>query len=149
MKGKKVKDVYVQAITMIDPATGWIELCSVPEARVDLVANQEELAWLTRYPLPNKITVDGGKEILAKFKIMMANDYGIPCNSISIRNLQANTIVERVHQAIVNITHSFIIQQMDLDNEDPWRGILLSIMFAIRSMVHTTTQHTPCQLAIN
>ena len=24
MKGKKDKDVYVQAITMIDPGTGWI-----------------------------------------------------------------------------------------------------------------------------
>ena len=57
MKGKKDKSIYLQAITMIDPATGWIEICSVPEARADLVANQVELAWLTRYPLPNKITV--------------------------------------------------------------------------------------------
>ena len=36
MKGKK--DVYLQAITMIDPATGWIEIRSVPEARADLSA---------------------------------------------------------------------------------------------------------------
>ena len=35
MKGKKEK----QAIAMIDPATGWIEVCCVPEAREDLVAN--------------------------------------------------------------------------------------------------------------
>ena len=42
MKGKKDKDVYLQAITMIDPATGWIEIRSVPEARADLVANQVE-----------------------------------------------------------------------------------------------------------
>ena len=26
MKGKNDKDVYLQAITMIDPATGWIEI---------------------------------------------------------------------------------------------------------------------------
>ena len=56
MKGKKDKDVYLQAITMIDPVTGWIELHSVPEARANLVANQVELALLTRYPLPNKST---------------------------------------------------------------------------------------------
>ena len=74
MKGKKDKDVYLQAITMIDPATGWIEIRSVPEARADLVANQVELAWLTRYPLPNTITGNRGKEILAEFKIMMEND---------------------------------------------------------------------------
>ena len=58
MKCKKDKDVYLQAITMIDSATSWIETCSVPETRADLVADQVELAWLTRYPLHNKITVD-------------------------------------------------------------------------------------------
>ena len=39
MKGKKDKDFYLQAITMIDPAFGWIEIRSAPEARADLVAN--------------------------------------------------------------------------------------------------------------
>ena len=32
MTDNKDKDVYLQPITMIDPATGWIEICSVPEA---------------------------------------------------------------------------------------------------------------------
>ena len=31
MKDKKDKHVYLQAITMIDPAIGWIEIRSVPE----------------------------------------------------------------------------------------------------------------------
>ena len=44
MKGKKEKDVYLQAITMIDPATSWIEIRTVPEARAALVAHQVELA---------------------------------------------------------------------------------------------------------
>ena len=59
---------------MINPATGWIEKHFVPEARANLVANQVELAWLIRDPLPNEITVDRGKELLAEFKTMMAND---------------------------------------------------------------------------
>ena len=53
--------------------------------------------------------------------------------------------MERVHQTIGNIIRTFKIQQMDLDNENPWEGILSSTMFAIRSTVHTTTQHTPLQ----
>ena len=53
-KDKKDKDVYLQAITMIEPAIARIEIRSVPEVRVDLVANQVELAWLSRYHLPNK-----------------------------------------------------------------------------------------------
>ena len=72
-KGKKDKDVYLQSITMIDPATSEIKICGVSEARVDLVANQLELAWLTKYPLPNKIVVDRGKTFLAK--TMVTNDY--------------------------------------------------------------------------
>ena len=58
MRNKKDKDVYLQAASMIEQATSWIEIHSVPEARVDLVDNQVELAWLTRYSLPFKITVD-------------------------------------------------------------------------------------------
>ena len=100
-------------MNMIDPATGWIEIHSVPEARADLVANRVVRACLTRYPLPNKITVGRGKELLVEFKIMMANDYGIPCSPISIRKSQANAIVERVHQAFGNIIRTFKIQGMD------------------------------------
>ena len=99
---------------MIDPATAWIGIHSVPEARADLVANEVELAWLTRYPLLYKTsTVERGKELLAKLKIMMANDYRIPSYSIIVRNPQANTIVERVYQTIGNIIHSLKIQEMD------------------------------------
>ena len=89
MKRQKRKDVYLQAVTMIDPATGWIEIRSVPEARADLVANEVELAWLTRYPLPDKIIVHRGKDFLAEFKTMMANDNGIQYNFISSRKPQA------------------------------------------------------------
>ena len=35
MNDKKDKDVYLQAITMMDPTTGWIEIRSMPEARAD------------------------------------------------------------------------------------------------------------------
>ena len=69
---------------------------------------------------------------------MMANDYRIPCSPTSTRNPQANKIVERVHQTIGNIICTFKIQEMDLDNENPWEEIPSSAMFAIWTMVHTT-----------
>ena len=56
--GIKDQDVYSQAITMIYPATGWMEICFMPKVRAHLVSNQVELAWLTRYCLRNKITID-------------------------------------------------------------------------------------------
>ena len=35
---------------------------------------------------------------------------------------------------------------MELDNVNPWEGILSLIMFAIQSSAHTTTQHTLSQM---
>ena len=62
---------------------------------------------------------------------MIANDYGIPCNSISVRDPQANAIVERAHQTIGNIIYTLKIQKMDLNNAIPWEGILSPIVLAI------------------
>ena len=62
------------------------------------------------------------------------------------RNPQANAILERMHQTIGNILRTFKVQNMVLDDENPWDGILASTMFALRAMVHTTTQYTPAQL---
>ena len=64
MTTKSGMSVHLQEVTMIDPATGWIETRAVPSARTGLVAHQVELAWLTPYPLPNKVIVDRGNEFL-------------------------------------------------------------------------------------
>ena len=58
MTTKNGKTVYLQAVIMIDPATGWIELYTVPSARAYLVSNIVEIVWLTRYSLPSNIIVD-------------------------------------------------------------------------------------------
>ena len=75
MTTKNGKTVYLHAATMIDPATGRIEICTVPSICADLVSNIVELSWLTRYPLPSK--VDCGNNILMEFKTMIQANYGI------------------------------------------------------------------------
>ena len=127
---------------MIDPATGWIEICTVPSTRTDLTANQLELSWLTRYPLPIKVIVDRGNKFLAKFRDMIINDYGITVKAITSRNPRANAILERVHQITGYIIHTFKAQNMVLDDKNPWDSILASTMFFLRATVHTTSQCT-------
>ena len=63
MKGKKNQDEYLHVITMLDPAMDQIEIHSVPRTKADLVANQVEQAWLTRYLLPDKIIIDRDKKV--------------------------------------------------------------------------------------
>ena len=65
---------------------------------------------------------------------------------ITSRNPKANAILERVHQTIGNILRTFKVQNMVMDDENPWDGILASTMVALRATVHTTTQYTPAQL---
>ena len=92
MTTKNKKSVYLQAITIIDPAMGWIEMCTIPLARADLVSNQVELAWLTRFPLPSKVIVDHRHEFFAGFETMIQAGYDIQAKPITSTYTQANSI---------------------------------------------------------
>ena len=96
---------------MIDPATGWIEFCTAPYARADLVSK--------RYPQPSKVIVDRGNEFFMESKTMIQADYGITVKPITSSNPQANSILERVHQTIGNIIRTFKVQDIVLDDENP------------------------------
>ena len=63
---------------------------------------------------------------------------------LSLKNPQANAILERVHQTIGNIIRTFSFN--DLEEDDPWSEILSAAAFAIRATVSTTTEKSPMQL---
>ena len=130
---------------MIDPATGWFEIKDIKSKRADIIANVVEKTWLTRYPWPTQVVYDRGNEFMAEFSAMI-KDYGITKRPITKRNPQANSIIERIHQTIGNILRTFRVQENELDEEDPWGGILSATMFATRATVHTTLQKKPMQL---
>ena len=50
-----------------------------------------------------------------------------------------------MHQSNGNILLTFKVQNMVMDDENPWNGILASTVFALRATLHTT-QYTPAQL---
>ena len=143
-KGKKTLTLW--CVTMIDPATGWFEMRELPNKYAITVANIVEQAWLTRYPWPQVMTYDKGKEFMAEFAMMIKNDYGISKNGISVRNPQANAIIERIHQTIGNIIRTFEVHDAYLDEKHPWDGILAATMFATRATYHTTLHATLSQL---
>ena len=141
-KGKK--DLILWCLTMIDPVTGWFEMTEIANKTAAEVADIAEKTWFTRYPLPQRITLDRGTEFLAEFAQMVRNDYGLKIKPITTRNPQANAIIERVHQTIGNIFRTFDVQSMA--SNGPWGGILAATMFAVRATFHTTLQASPMQL---
>ena len=54
--------------------------------------------------------------------------------------------MEQIHQVIGNIIHSFELQTNYLDEDEPWKGILSAVAFAICATYHTMLQKTPAQL---
>jgi hypothetical protein len=146
IKRRGKKNLILWCLTMIDPATGWFEMREIPNKEAITVANLVEQTWLTRYPWPNQIVFDRGKEFMGEFARMVENDYGIKRKPTTTRNPQANSIIERIHQTIGNMIRSFQIGQIEINEEDPWTGVLAATMFATRATYHTTTQATPAQL---
>ena len=144
-KGKK--DLICKCVTMIDPATGWFEIHQYDDKKSMTIANIAEQEWFARYPWPTQVTFDRGSEFIGKdFQKMIKEEYGVKKKPITVRNPQANAIVERVHQVIGNIIRTFELQDNYLDEKNPWKGILSATAFAVRSTFHTTLQSTPGQL---
>ena len=143
--GKKNKQVKIWAITMIDPATGWIEMVPIETKRADVIANLCEQRWLTRYPRPDQVIYDRGTEFMAEFSTMLERDYDITKKPITVRNPQANSIVERVHLTMGNMLRTYDLPDGET-TQDQIPGILAAISFGIRSTIHTTMRATPMQL---
>ena len=131
-KNKSKQPLILWAITMIDPATGWFEMREIKTKSADVIANILEIAWLSRYPWPLQLIFDRGKEFKAEVQQMISKDYGIKAKPTSVHNPQANAIVECVHQTISNMIRTFeVYDNDDLDDEDPWSGILAAVMAAV------------------
>ena len=133
------------ALTMIDPATGWFEVVQVKRRTAEVVAAAFDDTWLSRYPRPKYIGYDNGGENKGLFKEMIKN-YGLKGKPSSLYNPQSNGIIERVHEVLNNILRTFELEQRELDEDDPWTEFLSAAAFAIRATYHTTLGASPGQL---
>jgi transposase InsO family protein len=71
---------------MIDPATGWFEIIQSETKTADVVANKVEIAWLSRYPWPIRITYDHGSEFIgSEFQHLIKQEYDIEAKPSSKR----------------------------------------------------------------
>eukprot|EP00957_Ditylum_brightwellii_P175603 13370239-Ditylum_brightwellii.AAC.1 len=80
---------------------------------------------------------------------MIHKNYGVKKKKpTTVRNPQANSIIERILQTIGNMIKSFEVHSTDIDEKGPWTGILIAVRFAIKATIYTTMQATPMQLAL-
>jgi hypothetical protein len=82
---------------MIDAATSWFEIKQDQNREVHTVASVVEQTWLTQYWWPTIVVFDKCTECMGDFGQIVAKDYGIERKGITVRNSQANAIIERIH----------------------------------------------------
>ena len=141
-------DRILNAMTFVDPATGWFEIAEIPDktsARISKIFNS---TWLARYPRPRKVIFDNGNEFKKDF-LPLLKYFSIKPTPTTIKNPQANAILERVHQVLGDMLRTKNLQQYDFDALDPWNDILASVAWAIRSTHHSTLKASPAQLVFN
>ena len=73
---ENAKPLSLQCLTAIDPATGWIKIFEIQNKRADELANLFKIEWLCRYPWPQLMTLDNGKEFMREFAQTIKADYG-------------------------------------------------------------------------
>ena len=102
-KEKKAKVITktIRAMTIIDPATGWIEIAKIPEDDFSSLKTAQLMnqCWLTRYPRPVRYICDKGSEFKGDFMSFM-KAFGINGKATTVKNSQANGIIELVHGVI-------------------------------------------------
>ena len=90
------KTHQLQALTMIDPATGWFEVKDVKTQSSTECMNAFDDNWLSRYPRPQYIGYDDGSEYKKYFK-QMCDNYGLHTKPSTAYNAQSNGIVENAY----------------------------------------------------
>ena len=129
---------------MIDSVTGCFDMAQIPNKTAAEISDITEKTWFICYPLPQRIFFDRGNEFMAEFSEMCQIDYGLKRKPITTRNPQSNTIIKLIHQNIGNIILTFDVS--NIVNNNPWSGLLVTTMFAVRATYHTTLQSSPIQL---
>jgi len=58
------QELTLWCLTMIDPATGWVEIKEIKNKDALNMANLVEQTWLTRYSWPMELTYDRATEFM-------------------------------------------------------------------------------------
>ncbi len=164
LKGKDDLQIDFMALTMIDPASSWFKIAELPvvewlrrqtvngkelltaneifDKTSECIAKYVNKTWLCRYPWCHHLIYNNGSEFKLHFEYL-CDSYGITRKLTPVKNLQANGILERVHQVLGQMLHTAeldMANSVTLDDVDVFLDIAA---WAIRSTYHTVLKASP------
>ena len=170
LKGKDGSQIDFMCLTMIDPASSWFELVELPvmETITPVVTNSKgakthkntitketyfdktstmishlvNKTWFSRYPRCRNIVYDNGSEFKLHFEAL-CDSYGIKRKPTSVKNPQANAILERVHQVLMTMLRTAELDMAATVTPSDIDTFLTNASWAIRSTYHTVLKASP------
>jgi transposase InsO family protein len=141
--------VQLLVLTMIDPDTYWTELAVLPNKSSLVVSQTFDHEWLSRYPRPMECIHDNGTEFIGFEFQELLQSYGIKSVPTTVKNPQANSILERAHQTIGNMLRSSNLMTQDLTSHFALSRLMHNVQWALNTTYHTTLKATPGQLVFH
>ena len=146
----------ISAVTTVDPFLGLCEIRRIKNKTSAHVATRFYEMWLSRYPRPLRCIHDNGSEFTSQEFQDTLTFFGIQSVPTTVKNPQANAIVERMHQTTATILRSMVTEAqlanrtlLLSDSDDFIDTALASTQHAINASMHMTTRETPGALTFN
>ena len=141
-----------QALTCVDPVVCLPDVIPVDNASSKTVSEVFEDDWLSRDSSPVRCIHDNGNEFLGpEFSIMLQRNK-IELVPTTIKNPQANAIVERMHQSINTMLAISLRENPPKRYEDVSSLIHIkctAAQYAVRATMQSTLKYTPGKLTLN
>ncbi len=159
-------------LTMINPATSWFEIVELPTVAQETtvppagkgkkatfakntkvaepyfdkssaqISNLVYKAWFSRYPCCQYIIYDNGSEFKLHFQ-SLCDMYGIKLKPTSVKNPQANAILEHIHGVLRNMLRTSKLGMAELVKASDIDVFLSDAAWAVRSTYHTVLKASP------
>ncbi len=157
---------------MIDPATSWFEIVELPTVAQETTAplaskgktitfdkntkvaepyldkssaqisNLVYKTWFSRYPCCQYIIYDNGSEFKLHFQ-SLCNTYGIKSKLPSVKNPQANAMLEHIHAVLGNMLRTSELDMAKTVKPSDIDVFLSDAAWAVRSTYHTVLKASP------
>jgi hypothetical protein len=155
---------------MIDPATSWFEIVELPtvtkltvpntgkgkkvtctnytkvaetfDKSSTQISNLVYKTWFSRIPCCRYLIYDNGSEFKLHFRAL-CDTYGIKRKPTSVKNPQANAILERIHAVFINMLQTDEHNITKSVKASDINIFLSDAAWAIRSTSHTVLKASP------
>ncbi len=159
-------------LTLIDPATSWFEIVELPTVAQEMtvspvckgkkvtfakntkvaapyfdkslaeISNLVYKTWFSRYPCCWYLIYNNGSEFKLHFQ-SLCNMYGIKRKPTSVKNPQANAILERIRGVLGNMLRSSELDMAESVKDSDIDVFLSDAAWAVCSTYHTVLKASP------